>query len=222
MIEYRAERGVEMKDFPIFTTEFGVASLILKEVPYRQTAYIHIRDTQEPEALLEECRSFCRICGAEHILAAGHPILEEYPLHTAIWELRGTVAFQPETLPQLWPVTEKTVGRWRELYNQKMRAVPNAGTLETREEGRILESGGAYFVHENGTLLGIGWLAGNRVEVIASVLPGAGERILCALQSLVPEELLTLEVASANEKALALYTRLGFLPVREISRWYAV
>ena len=41
-----------MKDFPLFTTENGVASLILKEIPYRSEAYIILRDTQSPEALL--------------------------------------------------------------------------------------------------------------------------------------------------------------------------
>ena len=43
-----------MKDFPVFTTENGVASLVLKEIPYRREAYITLRDSRTPEALLEE------------------------------------------------------------------------------------------------------------------------------------------------------------------------
>ena len=35
-----------MKDFPVFTTEYGVASLTLKEVPYREEAYVLLRDVQ--------------------------------------------------------------------------------------------------------------------------------------------------------------------------------
>ena len=35
-----------MRDFPFFTTEYGVSSLSLKEVPYRQEAYIRIREVQ--------------------------------------------------------------------------------------------------------------------------------------------------------------------------------
>ena len=35
-----------MKDIPVFTTDFGVASLILKEIPYRGEAYIRIQDLQ--------------------------------------------------------------------------------------------------------------------------------------------------------------------------------
>ena len=38
-----------MRDFPVFTTEYGVASLILKEVPYRQEAYIILQATEAPE-----------------------------------------------------------------------------------------------------------------------------------------------------------------------------
>ena len=43
-----------MKDFPVFPTSHGAASLTLKEIPYRREAYIKIQSTQEPELLLEE------------------------------------------------------------------------------------------------------------------------------------------------------------------------
>lgn len=210
-----------MKDFPVFTTEFGAASLILKEIPYRQIAYIHLRDTQQPKELLEECVSFCRICGAEKIYAAGHPWLEHFPLHTAIWEMRGMVSFDPNELPKLWPVNGDNVSQWRDIYNRKMRQMPNAGTLEARDEKRIVDSCGAYFIHDDG-LIGIGWLDGERIEVIASMKKGSGAAICKAMQSLCPESMLTLEVASANEKAVRLYESLGFLKTRELSRWYQV
>lgn len=210
-----------MKDFPVFTTEFGAASLILKEIPYRQIAYIHLRDTQQPKELLEECVSFCRICGAEKIYAAGHPWLEQFPLHTAIWEMRGMVSFESNELPKLWPVNGDNVSRWRDIYNRKMRQVPNAGTLEARDEKRIVDSCGAYFIHDDG-LIGIGWLNEERIEVIASMKKGSGAAICKTMQSLCPESMLTLEVASANEKAVRLYESLGFLKTRELSRWYQV
>ena len=65
-----------MKDFPLFTTENGVASLILKEIPYRSEAYIVLRDARSAEALLRECADFCRACGAEKVYASGHPVVE--------------------------------------------------------------------------------------------------------------------------------------------------
>lgn len=209
-----------MKDFPIFTTEYGVASLILKEIPYKQIAYIIIRDSLEPEKLLEECLSFCRICGAERVYASGHDYLERFPLNNVIWEMKGTV--KAENIANLFPVTEQTVTQWRTIYNEKMRNVDNAATQESRDEKEILSSGGAYFVHDGGELLGIAWLNDNRLEVIASVKPGAGKQILRTVQSLIPGEQMVLDVASTNEKALTLYERAGLLKTAEKSKWYEV
>ena len=211
-----------MKDFPVFPTSHGAASLILKEIPYRKEAFIHLQSTQEPQLLLQECVSFCTACGAERIYASGNEILKAFPLHTAIWQMCGSLFLSEEDVPSMFPVTEKTVSRWRELYNHKMVSVDNASTLEARDEGRILESGGAYFIHQAGELLGIGWLEGNRLSGIAAMQPGAGERIAKAMQSLIPQQQITLEVASTNVKALRLYERLGFLKTAEISRWYRV
>lgn len=211
-----------MKDFPVFPTAHGAASLILKEIPYRQEAFIHLQSTQEPELLLQECISFCTACGAEKIYASGHGILETYPFHTAIWQLRGSLFLAEEEIPSMFPVTEKTVSKWRELYNQKMKQVDNASTLEARDEARILETGGAYFVHQSGELLGVGWLEEDRLSGIAAMKPGAGEKVVKAMQSLIPQQQITLEVASTNVKALRLYERLGFLKTTEVSRWYRV
>ena len=211
-----------MRDMPVFTTEYGVASLVLKEIPYKETAYILIRDSLEPEKLIEECASFCRAVGAEHIFATGHETLEKYPLHTSVLEMRGTAWVDAEKLQSLFPVTEQTVGRWRQIYNERMKTVDNSGTLESRDEKKILESGGAYFVHSCGELLGIGWLEEETLLAVASVRPGAGETVMHSLMSLVEGASVTLEVASTNERAIWLYEKLGFLKTREISRWYRV
>ena len=45
-----------MKDFPCFATDDGVASLILKEIPYRQEAYIRFQDVQPGRALFAGVR----------------------------------------------------------------------------------------------------------------------------------------------------------------------
>lgn len=211
-----------MKDFPVFTTEFGVASLILKEIPYRKESYVRIQDSMDPEKLLEECISFCRICGAEKIYASGSPALERFPLHTAILEMRGQIHDVRENVANLFPVTEKTAAQWREIYNRKMKSVDNSSTMEARDEKRLVESGGAYFVHNDGTLLGIGWLEGNQLSAVASVTKGGGAAVCRAMQSLIPQEHLELEVASTNTKAIALYERLGLLKTAEKSRWYCV
>lgn len=213
-----------MRDFPIFTTDYGVASLILKEIPYKKQAYIIIRDVQRDGIVphLQECVSFCKMAGAEQIYAAGNDALGAYPLYTSVVEMRGQVNTPAEELAQLFPVTEQTLSRWREIYNEKMRNVDNAGTLEKRDEKRIMESGGAYFVHEDGKLLGIGWMEDHKLLAIAGTVPGAGERVLRTLLSVTDGDSVTLEVASTNLPAIRLYEKLGFVAVNEISRWYQV
>lgn len=211
-----------MRDFPMFTTEFGVASLILKEIPYREEAYIHIQSTQQPEELLRECVSFCRACGAEKIYARGHEILEQYPLHCIVYEMGGTARVDESKVEALWPVTEETVGRWRNLMNERMRGVDHAATLEEKGEQEILSRGGAYFVHRKGELLGGGWLADGELLLVASTKPGAGERVCHTLLSLIPDEEVKLEVVSTNTRAIRLYESLGFLKTAERRRWYCV
>ena len=213
-----------MRDFPIFTTEYGVSSLVLKEIPYKKEGYIHIRDVQAEffGEHLAECVSFCRMCGAERIFAAGHGKLESFPLHTYILEMRGTAWSDRKELASLFPVTEKTVARWRTIYNDTVGKVDNSATLESRDEKNILESGGAYFVHEEGKLLGIGWLEDTKLLAVAAVERGNGRRVMHTLMSVVEGKSMNLEVVSTNERAIRLYEKLGFLKTAELRRWYRV
>ena len=211
-----------MRDFPMFTTEFGIASLVLKEVPYRQEAYIIIRSTEEPEELLKECVSFCRMVGAEKVYAKGHPILEQYPLHTIIYEMRGTAEVDPEMVENIFPVTEATVGRWREIYNEKMRSIDCAATQTSRDEKTILSSSGTYFVHRGGAVLGIGWMEDTELLAICAAAPGEGRRVMHTLMSTVEGAQVHLEVASTNLRAIRFYESLGFIKTGEKSRWYRV
>ena len=143
----------------------------------------------------------------------------EGKLYTAVYEMRGTVHVNSEELENLFPVTEQTVQRWRQIYNQRMARVDNAATLTAADEKKLL-SGGAYFVHRDGALLGIGWLEDNRLLAIATVEPGVGDRVLNTLLSLVDGQDVSLEVASTNERAIRLYERNGFIKIKELRRWY--
>lgn len=213
-----------MRDFPVFPTEYGVAGLVLKEIPYRETAYITIHDAL-PECLdplLKECVSFCRMAGAEKIYVKGNAELTRYPLYCKVLQMNGTAWVDREKLEHLFPVTEATVSQWRTIYNEKMRGVDNAATLETRDEKKILESGGAYFVHHDGKLLGIGWLEDTKLLAIAATEPGAGEQVMHTLMSLVEGAQMTIEVASTNSRAIHLYEKLGFLVTGEVSTWHEI
>ena len=211
-----------MRDFPVFTTDFGVATLVLKEVPYKEVAYIIIQSALQPEELLKECVSFCRAVGAEKIYARGHETVEQYPLHTVIYEMRGEIPVREELVENIWPVTEETVGKWRELVNQRMREIDNSATLEQKDEQEILSKGGAYFVHRAGEVLGIGWIVEDEVLLLAATQKGMGERVLHTLLSATRLEQLRLDVVSTNERAIRFYERLGLIKTGEKHRWYRV
>ena len=213
-----------MRDIPIFTTEDGVASLILKQIPYREQAYIRVQDVQPEDLdnLIRECAGFCRAAGAEQVFASGHPGLESYPLHTIIYDMAGEVICDEPPSGRLWPVTEETVSRWRTIYNERMKGIDNAAALSSFDEKQILESGGAYFVQDGAELWGIGWLEEDRLLAVASVKPGMGQSVLETLMSVCGSSRLTLEVASTNQRAMRLYESMGFLKTGEKSRWYRV
>ena len=120
------------------------------------------------------------------------------------------------------PVTEDTLEKWREIYNNAMADVPNAAFMDRQDAIAMLTKGDGYFVHKNGSLLGIGKASGGTVEAIVSLCPGAGQDVLLALTHVLFCEDITLEVSSENARAIRLYDRLGFIKTAELSRWYVV
>lgn len=210
-----------MRDFPVFVTEHGVASLTLKEITYRGIAYIRLQDSLEPELLLKECLDFCTAAGAQSVFATGHACLEKFPLSNVIIGMQCCVAMLPTSQLEVIPVTRDTFSQWQEIYNEKMRRVSNATTI-THQDREKLAEGGAYFVRENGTLVGIGMVAEDTLHAIASLIPGKGRQILAALCGKIRGDTVRLEVSNDNLPALRLYTAVGFQQTGEISRWYRV
>ncbi len=211
-----------MKDIPLFTTESGVASLTLREIPYRGIAYIKIQSSVTPDALLDECVQFCTMCGAERIVATGHPALEKYPLRNAVIQRRRPSEGLPDTDAALFPVQAQTVKQWLDIYNAGMKDVANAAYMTEKDGAEMLQKGDGYFVHRGEELLGIGKASGEKVGAIVAVKKGAGADVVLALCHALTGETVMLEVASNNDRAVRLYDRLGFVPVAEMSRWYLV
>ena len=214
-----------MKNIPLFTTEFGAASLILREIPYKQVAYVHLMAVQPGHLsdLARECREFCRSAGAQWVYLSG-PELEDcpWPLHT---EILTMTCPRQQLVPgdgALFPVLPENVARYRELYNKAMAPVPNAATMTQADEAQLLSEGGGYFVHWEGTLLGLGQIVGGELRAVISQAPGRGETVLRTLAEAAQEDSIYLHVASANTRALRLYTRLGFLVTGVKSRWYRI
>lgn len=209
-----------MRDIPVFTTEYGVASLSLRQIQTRGEAFIRVQTAQEgcTEQLIAECARFCRGAGAEKVYASegnGEPAY-------AVLQMRGNVQIDTNELEHIFPVTSQTVARWREIYNHAMSGVDHAKYLSGFDEEKILSSGGAYFVHRNGEILGIGWLEDQSLLAIATCKPGLGYRVMQTLLSVLPEESVTLEVASTNRKAIRLYERMGFIKIAELDKWYRI
>ena len=209
-----------MKDIPVFTTEHGAATLILKEIHYQETAYIILRDALESQALARECADFCRACGAEKIYAAGHEALTAYPFFTAMWEMSCHRESIPDTDAALWPVQEKTLTQWQSVYNEKVKKVPNGAWMTKADAEKMLETGDGYFIHRGETLLGIGRASSDRIDWVASTAPGAGTDVVKALAHAATADRISLTVASVNQKAVTLYECLGFIKSAELSKWY--
>lgn len=211
-----------MRDFPVFTTENGVGSLVLKEIPYNATAYVTIQDSSFPTEFLQECLAFCKVAGAEKVYATGNQILEDYPLYTAVYRMTIPYEMIPDTEACIFPVTEKTLPEWREIYNLKMKHVDNAAYMSEKAGREMLVRGNGYFVHCNGNILGIGMASEDRIDCIASVVPGMGREIVSALAHALFCDHVFLEVASTNGKAIRLYESMGFIKTKEVSRWYKI
>lgn len=211
-----------MRDIPIFLTENGVGSLFLHEVPSSEIAYIRIGDASQPEAYLQECISFCRGVGARTVYACGHTCLERYAMHTKILRMTCDAENLPDTDAALFPVTDRTLERWLEIYNQKMKLVANAAYMTWLDGKKRLQTGDAYFVHRGDRLLGIGIASGDRIDAVASVYPGAGKDVVLALKNALSARCIYLEVASVNRKAVSLYEQLGFICTNVVSVWYHV
>lgn len=211
-----------MRDFPFFTTGNGVASLILKEVPYSGTAYIRILSTSSPAALLDECVAFCKTVGATLICAADHAILSGYPVYTSIMEMSCCRESLPDTDAALFPVQKSTIATWRDLYNRKMRNVDGASYLTLLDCDKLLKEGNGYFVHRGPLLLGIGVASGNRIDAVISNISGSGKDVVLALNHALSGDRVVLEVASTNTRAIRLYDSLGFIAVREVTKWHKI
>lgn len=211
-----------MRDIPMFATELGVASLTLKEIPYTKKAYVTIHDASVPSEFVEECTSFCRAAGAEAVFAAGHAVLEKYPFHTSIWEMCCQRSMLPDTEAILVSLQEQRLNNWRELYNQRMRDVPNASYMTRWDGEELLRKGNGYFIYLGEALLGLGIAGGDTIDAVIALNPGCGKAVVSALAKALSVERIRLTVASENRRAVRLYESLGFRKTAELASWYKI
>lgn len=201
-----------MRNIPDFTCEYGVASLVLQEIPRSGNAYCMVV-AGEAEPLLEECRRFCRMAGAERVYGLEAGRRESFRiLRMAV--LRESLA---QTDAALWPVLPENGEEYRRIYNEAMRPIPAALSMTARD---MKTARGCYFVHRGETLLGIGQAVDGELRSIVSCVPGAGRDVALALMSTLEEDRITLKVAECNTRAIRLYEKLGFIPTGVAETWY--
>lgn len=210
-----------MKDIPVFTTDNGIASLALQQIPYTGFAHITIHASSEFRDFIQECTGFCRAVGAERILACGHKDLERYPMYTRVLSMQMPI---PEEVEQacLFPVTVESLDKWLDIYNDGMKDAPNAVVLSKQAGKELVEKGTAYFAHENGNVLGIGVVEDDTVRAIVSCQKGAGERVMNSLCGVLSGDIVKVEVAENNGPAMNLYRRMGLVTTGVLKTWYDV
>ena len=211
-----------MRDIPVFATEFGAASLTLSQIPTQHKAYVRIQATQDLQKLVEECVSFCRMCGAQQVYATGHTALNAYPYHTSILSMSCRKDCLADTSAWLEPVRQETLFTWKDIYNDKIQNVPNAACMSIKQAQEMLAEQSGYFVFKDENCVGIGRASDAMIKWVAATQMGAGADIVLALAKQIKDDVISLEVAQTNIKALLLYKRLGFDQDKEISRWYKI
>ena len=219
-----------MNNIPVFTSQGGTATLILREIPVSQRAYILLRTVLPgmAENLVAECASFSRMCGAEEVFASwADGDLPFLPPAYDIYLLHVSKSALPEGKPvQLVPMTPENDAIYQRIYNRCFSQVSHAASYDRGQIARI------YREHQKAFLAldaenrpyGIGELHGDELAAIA-VLPnhrGTGTDLAISLLQLCPGEDLKVTVASDNEAAMHLYEKLGFHLAGVESKWFRV
>ena len=211
-----------MRDIPMFTTENGIATLVLKKIPYTKEAFVRVLDSQSCAELLKECIDICRIAGAEIVYATGHQSLDTLPVFCEEMCYIANKHSFPHTDAVALHATMEQLPWWRQIYNQKMSGVHAAAPLGESEVESLIREGKAFCVYKECAIVGIGVAYDGQIHALASLVQGAGPDVVLALAKTFPQNEVSVCVASTNHKALQVYRRLGFCEVQIETKWYKI
>ena len=211
-----------MKNIPLFTTQSGIASLILEQIPFNKTAYIRIQSSMDLEIFLQECVVFCRAVGAEKIYAAGEGLTEkDGPCASVIRMVRERTGI-PEGTLNLIPLNREHLEIFRSIYNRTMCKIPNASGMSVQDIEGIYEDGSGYLVYQFEEMVGIGIANGEWIHTIISLKKGMGEAIMRTLISALAGVWVRVELIDSNLPAKTLYERMGFSVYETVSKWHRI
>lgn len=214
-----------MKDIPMFTGQYGLASLILKEIAVSGRAYVLVRSVWNGQtaAFLQECRDFCRAVGAETVYVSYEnedlPAVHAYDMLTMEMEK----AKLPQGKPvELEPLTPENGEVYLDIYNACFREIIGAASYGKQDLQRLYDKDCAFLAKVDGAYAAVAEISEEGLESVA-VLPqyrGLGYDLSLAVLPMVPRKTIRLKVASTNRRALDLYTRLGFTQTGVAGRWW--
>lgn len=215
-----------MRNIPDFTCPHGGAQLILEQLPVTGTAYCLVQWVipGQLSGLLDEVCRFCRMVDARRVLALAELLGDKekaasYPAAFQVMqmELPQSGISAPDAV-----LCAVEAHQWRDYisaYNQAMTGVDGARLLSARDQRRLMEEGGCYYVYREETPIGLGQVQGDRLRFLAALIPGAGSQVVAALAGCVSGDTVRLTVADTNQKALRLYRRLGFQETGIAEHW---
>ena len=215
-----------MKNIPVFTASGGTATLILREIPRCGRAYVVLQThtTGMEQEQIRDCTAFCRMAGAKEIYvscADGTPLDLPFSHDMLLRTLPRTKLAKPECSIFLEPLSDPNI--YVSNYNNRFAPVLNAALCDQRSLAQAATEGTKHFLARyNGTLIGLGAVRKNILECVASLEPGWGYDLCCALFAETDGDHIELTVCSENIPAMLLYDRLGFDRGSLISRWYKV
>ena len=219
-----------MNNIPLFPSQGGTATLILREIPHKKTAYIILQSVVEQKlsTMIRECAAFCRGCGAEicFVSAADHDLAIPLKKSHEIRRMAADKSQLPscETPFRLVPITPDNDSIYQRIYNLCFTEVSNSLTYDRAQIKRIYDSGhrGFLALTEEDVPCGMGELHGNELAAVA-LLPqyrGRGKDLTLSLLALCEGPEITLTVSTDNTAALKVYTALGFVDSGLESAWH--
>ena len=219
-----------MKNIPVFMTEGGTASLVLKEIPHRGEAYVLLRTVHDLPVLLEACAGFCRSCGAEQMFVSRgiDPLPLPHAMDMLLLHADKARLPAPAAEVRLEPMVPDNDAIYQRIYNVCFQGVSNAATYEPADIRRIYREKQLAFLALTGSGIpfGMGELHGNELAAVG-VLPeyrgqGRSRDLTLALLRHCQGPLVELTAASDNDAALGLYDSLGFTVAKKLSAWYVL
>ena len=225
-----------MNDIPAFAEAGGVSTLILREIPYKKTAFVMVRifDRQSLDEHLQEAVSLCRFAGAKAVYAAAESevLFPEREPDYKMLRLGADCCCETVTEQEFEALCESNLQDYTWIYNACFADIVSAETLTEKKVRTNMENPGRQCLvyYKDGKPAAIsdvefaeGAALLNAVAVLPEYRGGFGQNVLKNIMADTVKQgvkRLCVNVMSTNGRALKLYERMGFETESELSCWF--